>query len=426
MSGIKIKKQFKTLLSLMMIFAMVLMNFPSMADATHDYEGTFTVFAGQHNPIGTASVIIDDGRLTIDVLMDPAWPADEYDLYILDCEPTERPNPGHAPYSEGNLDAAGHFTIDPISLNLSVLQPGQCITKYILLHITSGNETAYPGEIVEPAGGAWFGYMPVTLCEPGETYGSLTLIKKVVDSRGQTRTDTSTFTLEVAGPAGYQNSVLIIGNGTAEPFSNLALGDYKVSETPPAGYKLLDIRSGETVLTNDVITLSEANPHRTVTVTNQKVVPDGETYGSLTLIKKVVDSRGQTPTDDTTTFTIEINGQSPVLYQHFVQIIGNNTADTITGLDLGEYKISEIAPEGYTFLSIRSGETDLPNGVITLSEADPHGTVTVTNEKAPEEIPKGAIRIHKFLTPTEAASRKRPSSTCKMSPLNSTTLTKPS
>jgi uncharacterized surface anchored protein len=407
MSGIKSKV--KTLLSLMLIFAMVIMSFPSMADAPYDYQGAFTVYAGQHISIGTASVIVDDGKLTITVRMDPDWPADEYHLYLLNEAPSERPTPGHAPYSNGQLGGACSFTIGPLPLNLSGsgLDPGQCINRYLVLHLTSGKETAYAGDIVKPDSGAWFGYIAIPICALPTPDGSITLIKRVVDSQGhELSSDATEFKIKVQGPTDYQTFVKIIGNSTAEPLTGLKLGDYTISEHPPEGYTLLSIQSGPEVLKQGVITLSEADPHAVITVTNQKNDDQECAKGSLTILKKVVDDEMAVLETDETTFEIMVHGNSPVHYQKKIEINGNGTYGPITELKFGDYTISETAPTGYTLLAIQSGETVLSGGVITLSEADPHKTITIINQKdSPEEETWGSLTLIKKVVDNQGQTR---------------------
>lgn len=411
MSGIK--RKVKTLVSLMMILAMIITSVPSMADETHDFQGTFQVFAGQDQPIGTASVIVDDGMLTLHVTMDPDWPADEYSLYILDEEPTNRLNPGHAPFKNEDLDKATDFTIGPIDLALPELAPGQCLTRYLVLHLVSGTETAYPGDIIKPDKGPWYGFITFTLCEPKTTpTGSITIQKIVENSEGEPlTTDNTPFIITITHPDGTTTTATINGNGTAPPFTDLSLGTYTISEAAPTDYTLKGITSGTLTATNDLqITISEDDLDHHVTVTNQKDATVITKIWSLRLTKKVVDTDNKTiSTNDT--FEIEIKYPDNSTHTHVLK--GDGTPVTLNNLSPGIYKITEDAPKGYTLKSIQSGDTTTDGALtITLSESNPKTTieVTVTNKRDPDPDPpgdpdppsnpqdkKGEIRVHKFL-----------------------------
>lgn len=403
MSGIKSKV--KTLVSLMMIFAMIVTSIPSMADELLDFQGTFQVIAGQHEPIGTATVEIDNGMLTLHVAMEPNWPAKEYSLYILEDEPTERPNPGHAPIKSGSLDNAASFTIGPVDLALPALDPGHCLTRYLVLHVVSGTETAYTGSIIKPDQGSWFGFITVTICEPQTTpTGSITIQKIVETSEGQPLTsDETPFNITITHPDSTTTTATINGNDTAPPLTNLPLGTYTISEAAPANYTLKSITSGTLTATNDLqITISEADLDHHVTVTNRKNAEDNPKTWSLKITKKVVDSQGQILPSDQTTFAVKITGLSPQngttpTFEQMVQLVGNATSPAIPIPGPGDYRISELAPTGYLLKSIYHGDTLLTDGVITISEND-HDTpieLTVTNQKEDAPTYKAALKLTK-------------------------------
>lgn len=403
MSGIKSKV--KTLVSLMMIFAMIFTSIPSMADELLDFQGTFQVIAGQHQPIGTATVEIDNGMLTLRVAMEPDWPAKEYSLYILEGEPTDRPNPGHAPIKSSNLDNAASFTIGPIDLSLPELNPGQCLTRYLVLHVVSGTETAYTGNIIKPDQGSWFGFITVTLCEPKTTpTGTITIQKIVENSEGQPLTsDETPFNITITHPDSTTTTATITGNGTAPPLTNLPLGTYTISEAAPANYTLKSITSSTLTATNDLqITISEADLDHHVTVTNRKNADENPKTWSLKITKRVVDSQGQTQTNDQTTFAVKITGLSPpntniTTFERTIQLVGNASSPAIPIPGPGDYRISELAPTGYLLKSIHHGDTLLTDGVITISEND-HTTpieLTVTNQKEDAPLYKAALKLTK-------------------------------
>ncbi|SCZ76390.1 MSCRAMM family protein [Acidaminobacter hydrogenoformans] len=390
MSGIKNK--LKSLVSLMMIFAMIFTSAPSMADEVLDFTGTFQVFAGQNEEIGSAAVEIDDSLLTIHVTMEPDWPADAYSLYILEAEPTDRLNPGHAPEKNEALDGATDFTIGPIDLSLPELAPGQCLTRYLVLHIVSGTETAYPGDIIKPCKGPWYGYITVTICKPKTTpTGSITLEKVVVDSEGQSlTTDLTPFELTITHPDSTTTTTTITGNGTAPPITDLPLGTYTISEAVPEHYTLQSIQAGNMTVTHDLqITISEADLDHHVTVTNRKDATDTPDTWSLSLIKKVVDANDK-PVTDTKNFDLEIKYPDGSL--HTQTLKGDGIPVTLSSLDPGTYTITEVPPDGYLLKSLQSGDMTTDSALeITLSENDLPRIVevTVTNQQVPGDTPPG-------------------------------------
>ena len=175
-----IKGKVKRFLSLTTILAMLLMSVPSMAATVYDFEGTFDITAGQNTIIGEATVTIEGNMLTVDVDLDPGQEAKEFQLFILDAIPTERLSPGQAEVKDDLDPEQEDFQIGPIQIDLDELDPGQCQDLYLMLHLAVGTETAYAGDIVNPDGGAWFGYIHVQICEPDEPdpeLGSLTIFK---------------------------------------------------------------------------------------------------------------------------------------------------------------------------------------------------------------------------------------------------------
>lgn len=175
-----IKGKVKRILSLTTILAMLLMSVPSMAATVYDFEGTFDITAGQNTIIGEATVTIEGNMLTVDVDLDPGQEAKEFQLFILDAIPTERLSPGQAEVKDDLDPEQEDFQIGPIQIDLDELDPGQCQDLYLMLHLAVGTETAYAGDIVNPDGGAWFGYIHVQICEPDEPdpeLGSLTIFK---------------------------------------------------------------------------------------------------------------------------------------------------------------------------------------------------------------------------------------------------------
>lgn len=127
----------------------------------------FTIFAGQHNKVGTAVVSNDETNLYVTYTTDGEWFFTELHLYVMDTEPTSRLIPGRAPHKSGDVSYTQSYTFtipldDNIVLGESELwiQGHAAVVKIVGGEVVQG-ETAYAGEITHPQrrGGAWYGNM---------------------------------------------------------------------------------------------------------------------------------------------------------------------------------------------------------------------------------------------------------------------------
>lgn len=238
-----IKGRIKRFLSLSMILAMLLMSVPSMAATSGDFEGTFDITAGQNTVIGEATVTIEGNMLTIDVDLDEGQEAKEYQLYVMDSLPDDRPSPGQADVKDDLSPALEDFVVGPIQIDLDELEPGQCQDLYILLHLAVGTETAYAGDIVNPEGGAWFGYIHIELCEPDDPdpeFGNLTIFKfHDLNENGEfdegdeiDEQSLSGIEFEIYGPddEALEGSPFTTDEDGLIELTNLPVGDYTIEE----------------------------------------------------------------------------------------------------------------------------------------------------------------------------------------------------
>lgn len=146
----------------------------------------FTLWGGKTINVGTVTVSNDNENLYVTYATTGGWWINEVQLHVLDYEPTERLNPGHAPYKSGILNprqTSYEFTI-PLSelaqkLKITVtcgettlwLQAHAAVVKVVDDQVVQ-SETAYGGDITADAN-PWYGNISykVQCCsqdEPGE------------------------------------------------------------------------------------------------------------------------------------------------------------------------------------------------------------------------------------------------------------------
>lgn len=249
------KGKIRTLISFIMIFALILMSFPSMAITTHDFQQTYTIFAGKTTDVGNATFTVDGDQLTIEVALNENCVAEEYHLHILESLPEDRPAPGNDPFVMKEFDEPeASFTIGPLDIPFLPIESGQCEDLYFILHLVTNccqepelrcdcpepckSETAYAGTIVEPDKGSWFGYVEIEFCdeEEEEEFGSLQIFKfEDEENRGtydEGEMPLSGIQFRVFGPDDEELEDLpYTTNSEGVIFlSNLPVGDYRIQE----------------------------------------------------------------------------------------------------------------------------------------------------------------------------------------------------
>src|SRR3989344_1396284 len=137
-------------------------------------------------------------------------------------------------------------------------------------------------------------------------------------------------------------------------------GGHVVSEDPSEGYAASFSGDCDSEGTVTVVAQQEAE----CTITNTWV----PTTGTLVVIKNVVGPDGQSDVEDSTLFTVWLNGDATS------SDFAEGSSATFYDLAPGEYTISESSPEGYQLIDIDpSTTTEVSAGATT--------TVTVTNRQ---------------------------------------------
>jgi len=250
----------RTLISFITIFALILMSFPSMAVTTHDFQQTYTIFAGKTMDVGDATFTVDGNQLTIDVTLNENCVAEEYHLHILDSLPEDRPAPGSDPFTMKVFDEpVNTFKVGPLDVPIGTLEPGQCDELYFVFHLVTKccqelelrcnceepckSETAYAGTIVDPKNGSWFGYVKIEFCnDEEEEFGSLQIFKfEDEENRGtydQGEKPLSGIQFRVFGPDDeeLEGSPFTTNSEGVIFLSNLPVGNYRIQEL--SGYEI--------------------------------------------------------------------------------------------------------------------------------------------------------------------------------------------
>ncbi|MDH7596283.1 MAG: hypothetical protein QHG98_00855, partial [Methanothrix sp.] len=167
-------------------------------------------------------------------------------------------------------------------------------------------------------------------------------IKKVVEGPCEQGT---VFTVNVIGPYGYQASHSFGCSGGEYTFTNLPVGEYTISETPPAGWSVTG--SGQKV---------QVNKDKTA----EAIITNKRDTGSLK-VTKTVDWNGATP-DNTKTFEICIRGPS----------YPNGNCKTASGEPLiwynllpGNYIVTETSPGAEWDVTITGSPATVVKGSVT-------------------------------------------------------------
>ncbi|MGN0734627.1 MAG: collagen binding domain-containing protein [Anaerovoracaceae bacterium] len=241
---------------------------------------------------------------------------------------------------------------------------------------------------------------------PEPVTGSLT-IKKVLQNADGTQFEgenAPSFKFTVTCLS-YSEEVDVVA-GESTTISDLVVGDYTVTESGADGYELVLIDGvvpvdGSTGKTVAVVANGDAPV--TVTFTN-RVKPDdsGNTPGTGSLtIEKALQNADGTPFEGENApsfeFTVkDSNGEtvtdSPV-------IVTAGSSQTIEGLDVGTYIVTETEKDGYVLYDIDGGETVATSRKTTVNVgADGAVTVTFTNRVKPDDSGNtGSLTIEKAL-----------------------------
>ncbi len=136
----------------------------------------FILWGGQHIEVGTVTVGNNADFLFITYKTIEGWYLTDLHLYVLEEEPTNRLNPGHAPYKEENLpEGTQDYTLVVPFEDLGNLEALCGLSLWLqakanVENIVDGNllggETAYGGDI---KGSPWYGNIEyIVQCDNGE------------------------------------------------------------------------------------------------------------------------------------------------------------------------------------------------------------------------------------------------------------------
>ena len=200
----------------------------------------------------------------------------------------------------------------------------------------------------------------------------LTLVKDVTNDSGGTATPAD-WTLTATGPTAGVSGV------TGEPAvtaATVAIGDYALSESGPAGYEAdpwtcVDGDGTDVPVTGGTVTVA-LDQDVTCTVVND------DQPGVLTLTKVVVNDQGGTAV--ATDWTLTADGPT-------AGVSGASGSAAVTAVEVaaGAYTLTESGPAGYTAgdWTCLDGQTDVPvtDGVVTVALGQ-EVTCTVVNDDA--------------------------------------------
>lgn len=183
---------------------------------------------------------------------------------------------------------ASNGTIDSAS-NSFLLGPGDSKT-IDFPNVAGPGSTTQSIDIVRPANGGYSVIGYTVTCTPRATTGRLTIIKNATGGAG-------TFAIGVRGPTGTTTASISTAGGinsSGNRVLNLDPGNYTISETPPAGWRLQSIScvnsSGTGTASGASVNL-DAGDDTTCTVTNVKQIA-GLSF-SKTAITQTYSAAGQ-------------------------------------------------------------------------------------------------------------------------------------
>jgi len=182
--------------------------------------------------------------------------------------------------------------------------------------------------------------------------GTITVVKKVINDNGGTKTVAS-FPLFVNGIANGHQPVI---SGETNTFFTFGLYPYTVTETSDPNYTATF--SGDCDATG-FLNLAPGD-HKTCTITNNDKGTPPALPATITVVKKVINDNGGTRT--VASFPLSVNG---------MQVVSGGT----NAFPVGTYTVNEIGDSNYT--RTFSGDCN-SNGVMNLVAGD-HKTCTITN-----------------------------------------------
>ncbi len=166
----------------------------------------FTLWGGKTIDVGTVTVSNDDTNLYVMYETAGDWFLTEAQLYVLEEEPMERLQPGHAPHKSGDISYATDytFTVPLAGLGFEVICDETAVwlqahASVVILDASGEivqSETAYGGNVTDPSTGSWYGNMNyiVQCCDDEKCYEFMDETAWAAGSRYVTKGNWATFT----------------------------------------------------------------------------------------------------------------------------------------------------------------------------------------------------------------------------------------
>jgi len=250
--------------------------------------------------------------------------------------------------------------------------------------------TAFTGTTVTPAalspsiGNFAVSTTPITIFATNQVAGtgSITITKQIVDAANAVvaTADLSGFTFNITGPAGFTPTALVTPATGIVSLSNLAPGNYSITEAPRPGFTFVAAAvNGIPVPNGQQFPIAAGQPITALFQNRQ-----GTATGSVTITKQLVDATGAAVTTDRSGFTFTVScGATSTTAATFTQTgtTDVNGTATIANVPAGSCTINEAARAGFTLASIipTTGTVDIGNnGAITVT-AGQATNITVRN-----------------------------------------------
>lgn len=272
--------------------------------------------------------------------------------------------------------APGTYTISETS------RPGTTLQGFSLTAFSGTNTT--PAPLSPSIGNFAVGAAPITIFATNQVAGtaSLTITKQIVDATNTVvpTVDLSGFTFNITGPAGFTPTALVTTTTGMVTISNLATGNYSITEVPRAGFTFVAAAVNGIPVPNGQQFPISAGQAVTALFQNRQ----GASTGTVTVTKQLVDASGNAAAGDRSGFTFTVScpaSGSVAAFSQSGSTDGNGVATINNVPSITGCTINETARTGFTLVSIipTTGTADIGNnGAITVT-AGQATNITVRN-----------------------------------------------